>query len=55
MTEFLSALLFTFLILFVIFSVVYKLLLPEKRIMNIKNISIIMGQAVVITLLLTLI
>lgn len=55
MTEFLSALLFTFLILFVIFSVVYKLLLPEKKIMNTKNLSIILGQALVITSMLTMI
>lgn len=53
MTEFLSALLFTFLILVVIFSVIYKFLLPEKKIMNLKNLSIILGQAVVITLILT--
>lgn len=55
MTEFLLALLFTFLILLVIFSVAYKLLLPEKKIINTKNLSIIFGQAVVIALLLSVI
>ncbi|WP_156889034.1 hypothetical protein [Planococcus maritimus] len=55
MAEFLTSLLFTFVVLLVIFSVAYKFLLPEKRIINIKNLSIILGQALVITFMLTLI
>ncbi len=55
MAEFLTSLLFTFVVLLVIFSVVYKFLLPEKKIMNIKNLSIILGQAFIITFMLTLI
>ncbi|MCH4827967.1 hypothetical protein [Planococcus halocryophilus] len=55
MTEFLLALLFTFVILLVIFYVAYKLLLPEKKIINTKNLAIIFAQAVVIALLLSVI
>lgn len=55
MVELLLAFLFTFLVLLVIFSVAYKLLLPEKKILNTKNLTIIFGQAVIIALLLSVI
>ena len=55
MVELLLAFLFTFLVLLVVFSIAYKLLLPEKKIISKKNLTIIFGQAVVIALLLSVI
>lgn len=44
--------LFTFLVLLVIFFVIYKLLLPEKKVLATRNLALLTGQAAIITLLL---